>query len=173
MARLSGGSESGEVAAQAVFAEPVRRGAERGAALVVEHGAAGIGGSTLAAHGSQVGAAARDLGASDHLELLHEVSDQQIDLLCRQWGMSAGNGVKQLCLEALPERIVACEGSGAHGRQRASHAPEAHRALSSPIELFAVELAVAVAQQRKELIAERIALRVSVGGHGRQHRGGV
>ena len=171
MARLSGGAESGEVAARAVFAEPVRRGAERGAALVVEHGAAGVGagsgGSPGAAHGAEAGAAAGDLGAADHLKLLDEVSDQQVDLFWGQRRTSAGNGVNKLGLKALPKRLVACEGRDGSGRERSAGATKPHRALGRSVELLSVELAVAVAQQRKELFAERIALRVAGGGHGR------
>ena len=75
--------------------------------------------------------------------------------------------MNKLGLKALPKRLVACEGRDDSSRERSAGATEAHRTLGCPIELLAVELAVAVAQQRKELIAERIALRVSGGGHGR------
>jgi hypothetical protein len=80
--------------------------------------------------------------------------------------------VNKLSLKALPKRIVGCEGSHGPGGDRSAGATEAHRALGCPIELLAVELTIAVAQQRKELVAERLALRVSGDGHGRQHKGG-
>jgi hypothetical protein len=96
------------------------------------------GGSPGASHGPKAGAAAGDLGAADHLELLDEVADQQVDLLGRHRRTSAGDGVNKLCLKALLECIAGCEGPHRAGRERSAGPPEAHRALGCPVELLSV-----------------------------------
>jgi hypothetical protein len=134
--------ERGKVAAGGVSAESVGRGAERGAPLVVEHRAAGVGavsgGSPGASHGPKAGAAAGDLGAADHLELLDEVADQQVDLLGRHRRTGAGDGVNKLSLKALPKRVVGCEGPDGPSREGPTGSPETHRALGCPVELLSV-----------------------------------